>query len=173
MNLEALGNLGDFIGGIAVVVTILYLAHQVRQNVKSTHSATYQGIVSSMSSFSRELAFDEERADLFVTGLAHPEELTNSQQTRFSLLMTSYFRCFENIHFQYTAKAIPDDVWQGWEYRIASSLKGPGCIYWWEREQLAYSGRFRKFVNEEALLLKADPISMASELIPKKHETLE
>ena len=31
MDLDALGNLGDFIGGIAVIVTLVYLANQIRQ----------------------------------------------------------------------------------------------------------------------------------------------
>jgi len=168
MDLDALGNLGDFIGGIAVIVTILYLAHQVRQNVKSTHSASYQQIVSSMSAFSRDLAFEEERADLFMTGMQHPETLTESQRIRFTLLMTSYFRCLENIHFQHAAKAIPDDVWEGWEFRIASSLKSPGCLYWWEREQSAFSGRFREYINEEAVLAEVGPLTFASDLVPKE-----
>ena len=30
--LEELGNLGDFIGGVAVLVTLIYLSIQIRQN---------------------------------------------------------------------------------------------------------------------------------------------
>ena len=166
--LDALGNIGDFIGGIAVVVTLLYLAHQVRQNTKSTHSASYQAIVSSMSVFSRELAFEEERSDLFIKGLLRPDELTESEQIRFSLLMTSYFRSMENIHFQYQSHAIPDDVWEGWAHRIATSVQTPGCRAWWQKEERAYSGRFRKYINEEAMLVEKEPFSLGVNLTPNK-----
>ena len=30
--LEDLGNLGDFVGGVAVVITLIYLAIQIRHN---------------------------------------------------------------------------------------------------------------------------------------------
>ena len=40
MDLEALGNLGDFIGGLAVIVTFLYLAAQIRQNTESVRAAS-------------------------------------------------------------------------------------------------------------------------------------
>jgi hypothetical protein len=30
--LEDLGNLGDFLGGIGVIITLIYLATQIRQN---------------------------------------------------------------------------------------------------------------------------------------------
>lgn len=164
--LEDLGNAGDFIGGIAVVVTLLYLAYQVRQNTKSTHSASYQAIVSNMSAFSRELAFVGERSEIFRKGMMQPEELTISERTRFYLLMTSYFRSFENIHFQYQSKAIPDDVWEGWAYRIASSLKTPGCLIWWQQDQNVYSGRFRTYINEEAMHIEAKALSLTAEFVP-------
>ena len=40
--LEALGNIGDFLGGIGVVVTLLYLAAQIRQNTKMMRGAARQ-----------------------------------------------------------------------------------------------------------------------------------
>lgn len=158
--LDDLGNIGDFIGGIAVVVTLLYLAYQVGQNTKSTHSASYQSIVSSMTTFSRELAFESERSELFRKGMLQPDELTDSERTRFYLLMTSYFRSFENIHFQYSSKAIPEDVWEGWAHRIASSLKNPGCMLWWEKDQRVYSGRFRAYINDEVMPMDVEPFSL-------------
>ena len=35
MNLESLGNVGEFLGGLAVIVTLTYLAFQVRQGTKT------------------------------------------------------------------------------------------------------------------------------------------
>jgi hypothetical protein len=32
VNLDALGNIGDFLGGVGVIVTLIYLAARVRQN---------------------------------------------------------------------------------------------------------------------------------------------
>lgn len=39
MNLDALGNLGDFIGGVAVLATLIYLAFQIRQNTSSVQQS--------------------------------------------------------------------------------------------------------------------------------------
>ncbi len=40
--LEALGNIGDFLGGIGVVVTLLYLAAQIRQNTRMMRGTARQ-----------------------------------------------------------------------------------------------------------------------------------
>ena len=42
MNLLELGALGELIGGIAVILTLLYLAVQVRQNTISLKTSAYQ-----------------------------------------------------------------------------------------------------------------------------------
>ncbi len=40
MTLEDLGNIGDFAGGLGVVITFIYLAVQIRQNTRSTNANT-------------------------------------------------------------------------------------------------------------------------------------
>lgn len=44
MNLETLGNLGDFFGGIAVIATLIYLAVQIRANTQATQSENRAGV---------------------------------------------------------------------------------------------------------------------------------
>ena len=40
--LEALGNAGGFLGGIGVVVTLVYLATQIRQNTRVVRTSKFQ-----------------------------------------------------------------------------------------------------------------------------------
>ena len=42
MSLEALGNIGEFVGALAVVISLLYLAAQMRQNSPLVRASTYQ-----------------------------------------------------------------------------------------------------------------------------------
>lgn len=42
---DALGNIGDFIGGVGVVVSLVYLALQIRQNTMTTRVAAVQHIL--------------------------------------------------------------------------------------------------------------------------------
>lgn len=38
---ESLGNIGDFIGGIGVIITLIYLAYQIRQNTNSIRVSSF------------------------------------------------------------------------------------------------------------------------------------
>ena len=44
MNWEAIGAIGEIIGAIAVLLTIIYLADQIKQNTKAVKAATQQAI---------------------------------------------------------------------------------------------------------------------------------
>ncbi len=45
MDLETLGDLGDFVGGIGVLITLVYLAFQIRRNTATTRVQTVQQIL--------------------------------------------------------------------------------------------------------------------------------
>jgi hypothetical protein len=66
--LEALGNIGDFLGGVGVFATLSYLAVQIRNNTTSTRSASYQAAVSSVSDLSRAIGLARDVARLFSAG---------------------------------------------------------------------------------------------------------
>ena len=42
MTLANLANIGEFIGGIAVIVSLIYLALQIRHNTKTVRGSTLQ-----------------------------------------------------------------------------------------------------------------------------------
>ena len=45
MSLEDLGNLGEFVGAIGVVVSLVYLAYQIRQNTAAVRASTHQAMI--------------------------------------------------------------------------------------------------------------------------------
>ena len=52
MNWDAIGAVGEVSGAVAVVVTLIYLAGQLRQNTQALRSSTYEAINSSAFSWS-------------------------------------------------------------------------------------------------------------------------
>ena len=67
MTLEDLGNIGEFVGAIAVVMSLLYLAIQIRQNTKTVRTSTYQSVLESSHRVNEYLA-DPQRERLYRMG---------------------------------------------------------------------------------------------------------
>ncbi len=162
---ETLGNIGDFLGGIGVVVTLIYLAGQIRQNTRSSRTASYQAAVTSVSDLTREIGADPELARIIATGEGDLSTLTPNERLQFNSLALSVVRNFENIHYQYISGAIDDGTWSGWAARIKSSLAPAGAQEWWRGQAPAFSKSFQDFVAcdtdqelpENPLLVESPP----------------
>ena len=71
MNWEAIGAIGETIGAIAVVLTLVYLSIQIRQNTRSVRAATYQSVAEALADCSYKLVGhmqdeDSDRRLLFI-----------------------------------------------------------------------------------------------------------
>jgi hypothetical protein len=73
MDINTLAAWSDFIGGIAVVVSLLYLAGQIRQNSRRMQIATTVSLGESDLEFSKLMIDDPELGPIFREGLADPE----------------------------------------------------------------------------------------------------
>ena len=147
--IEALGNIGDFVGGFGVIITIIYLAIQIRSNTESNRNNAYQGVVQNISSWTTSVAMDPEITRIINIGAEDRSRLNRDECSQFDLLYTSLFRHYENIHYQYTSRAIGDESWIGWESRIRGTIEPPGIAEVWRDQRLAFSPRFRRFLEEE------------------------
>ena len=67
MSLEQLANLGEFLGGIAVIVSLVYLAVQVRRNTRATNLSAYQECVRASNDLAATIAQSGELARILVT----------------------------------------------------------------------------------------------------------
>jgi len=145
--LEALGNIGDFLGGLGVVITLLYLAAQIRQNTRSSRSASYQAIATAISQSTINLWMNPDTARIMQAGIADREALNPLEQTQFNGIMAGMVRGIENIHYQYLAGAIDRDLWTGWELRTRSIVTTPGALEWWTENKDTFSKDFQVLVD--------------------------
>ena len=62
VNWEAVSAIGQVLGALAVVVSLIYLAAQVRQNTRVVRAATFQSVVETSLTFSTAIGAEGERA---------------------------------------------------------------------------------------------------------------
>lgn len=96
VSLEQLGNLGEFIASIGVLLSLAYLAVQVRQNTRAldrSELTSRTSIETALSNrffdFRRDLYSDPELARIYFIGLTEPNQLAQTEWTRFQTLLQS------------------------------------------------------------------------------------
>src|SRR6478672_8466794 len=97
MSLADLASVGNIVGAVAVLVSLLYLGLQIRQNTRHAQAAIQQSRSSLLCEHSMRIA-DSPALDAFMRGLAGDTTLTPLEQARFIFVCRSIFFLSEN-HF--------------------------------------------------------------------------
>ena len=103
MSLQDLGSIGELIAAIATVVTLVYLAIQIRHNSRAldrsnefAQAGSIHDITLLFNELNWRLASDGELADIHTRALAG-EDLTPTESTRFVAFVNTYVATIENL----------------------------------------------------------------------------
>ena len=147
MTLADLGNLGEFVGAIGVVVSLLYLAVQIRQNTRSVRSSTHHASVVARNAVLLAFADPKAAPVMLKAGRAY-NDLTLEERFRFTMLMRAFFSFHEDVHLQFREGLIDRDYWDARARVVTESLAQPGVREWWTRNRHIYTDSFQRAIAE-------------------------
>jgi hypothetical protein len=107
---EDLANLGDFLSGVGVVVSLVYLAVQIRHNTKSVQSASYHQAAEQMWSYCFAMAESESLAEISARDRSG-EPLTTAEKMRLGAAMQGLLFGFENCLRLREQGLVDDEIW--------------------------------------------------------------
>lgn len=148
MDLQTLANLGEFLGGLGVIVSLLYLALQIRGSNASQRSETYARSLERMSSMQQLLARDHAFTKLYNEGLFDPKQLTITQRTQFTWVLTELFGTLEFMFFQVEQGSISRELWLRWHDTLKWWLTFPGVRAWWAGKPAPFTPTFSRCVEQ-------------------------
>jgi hypothetical protein len=149
MSLQDLANLGEFIGGIAVIVSLVYLAIQIRQNTQSLRAATFQTVADSISELVAPFATDSDLGRIFVAGLQADGSLSEDEERQFHFMLLGGLRRFENAYMQWRSGVLSDEQFEGFRNGMVRIIRSPGGQRWWPMWRDHFGKSFREFVSQE------------------------
>ncbi len=138
---------GEFIGGIAVVVSLIYLARQLRQNSKLLRASTASATSATNADFSSLVVQDSDVARIFREGMADRSSLSADDLQRFNMLLGMAFTGW-NQEYQFTADGvIGRSVWENRMLTMRRVLRLLGYRQWWTEWRDMYPEDFRNLVD--------------------------
>lgn len=127
MTIFELGALGELLGSIAVLITLVYLAVQIRQNTMSMQESrklalaqTYQMRSDALQMMLVNAADSENIGPIItrLTGLGYPEDisalehLSELERGRFRLWQIAQHTHWDNMYFQYQQGFIDEEYYR-------------------------------------------------------------
>lgn len=131
MDIQTLGNLGEFVGSIAVLATLVYLSIQTRQSNKVARQQSNSDILNRRQELQLLLTQDDNLNEIISKGLSQ-EELTSFEAQRFTSYFMTYLHHTQDAYLQYEAGLISKEFWESDLSTITPAFTQAGFRDWWE-----------------------------------------
>jgi hypothetical protein len=147
MDIVILAAWGEFLGGVAVVDSLVYLAGQIRQNSKLLRASTASVSGETNSRVSILTVQDPEVARIYWEGLADRGALSVEERRRFDPLV-SVFMGGVNQEYEFAQDGvIAPAIWEARMRGTRWMLRQPGMQNWWSEWRDVYGDDFAEFIE--------------------------
>ncbi|MBW2498907.1 MAG: hypothetical protein JRF61_16635 [Deltaproteobacteria bacterium] len=147
MDITTLAAWGEFLGGIAVVVSLVYLASQIRQNSRLLRTSTGSTSTSVANDNLTLIVQDPEVAKMYMAGMSDRSSLAEVDQYRFDVLMMMQIGGLQQ-EYQFAADGvIGPALWEMRKRVMRGFLQLPGVKEWWADMRHNFSEDFCEFLD--------------------------
>ncbi len=161
MDWTAVGALGEAIGAAGVILSLLYLASQVRQNTKFSRAATRQALSDGAQRLASDVVEIDDIARIMQDAM-DGKEVKPHERLRIQGRCLRDLRFWDNSYYQYTEGLLTADEWDGFRENLRLIFQFPYYTDYWEKLQVIFSVPFRREVN--SLLSGEQPLDLLEAL---------
>jgi hypothetical protein len=157
MNLNDLANLGQIIGALAVVISLFYVAHQIRQNTNAVRSATAQTVHEHFAKWYHLVAADDELSQIVAKGLRDYGSLSEKERVRFVATFMAFLSYSQNAFLKWREGLLAQPLWRGWELVIMNLVCAPGGKAFWKDRAYMFGDEFRRYIENDVMKKQPHP----------------
>jgi len=138
MNWDAIGAIAELVGAIAVVVTLFYLAMQVRHGKDATEANTRSLELQSYTAWQAanlELNVamsNPAQSEIIASGSYDSTSLTDESWLAFAMMYIGMFQMAQSTDYLYRSGAMDRELWEAEMNRVAGLLGFPGVRQLWD-----------------------------------------
>ncbi len=147
MDISTLAAWGEFLGGIAVVVSLIYLAGQIRQNSRLLQVSTTAAVGESEHAIISALLQDSELRRIWSVGWVEFESLSEAERAHFSVFLSLLFSVFYRNYYFAKDGTIRGAVWEGEKRATSFVLRQAWARHCWSELRFSFSDEFGDFVD--------------------------
>ena len=148
--LERWALIAEIAGGIAIVLSVVYLALQISDNNRLLRSQAHYNALS-LGQRPLELMLENENLSKVIFSCnSDPVSVDPADWERCSNYYCMQFNSWECFYYQYADGSIPPQLWRGADaYFKQEVLANSGFARFWSEGQIAFDEPFRSFVMAE------------------------
>jgi hypothetical protein len=162
VNWEAIGAVGEVVGALGVVITLAYLASQIRNQNRESRLSAVTELTTQWNGFLASFVEVPDLAEVWTKGIKDFSSLSESETVQFSSQCGRFMRLVSGLRDQHEQGRLDASAWEGIRRTLDDVTRYPGVKTWWPTRSHWYSDDFIAFVSP--YVRTAEPARMYKEL---------
>ncbi len=146
MTLEEIYYIGQTIAVIALVLSLVFVGVQIRQNTRATRAASHNEVSNSLNEINRMFAENADLTRIWIAGAESRQVLTAEERWRFDATMRAYMHVCETMFIQAGLGTGDKSIMRAEEDGIRTVLASRGGGEWWAENPYGFCAEFRAYV---------------------------
>lgn len=162
MNWDAIAAVAEVVGVIAVVVSVLYLAKQLKDSNDLSRTQTFREIMYGTAN-QNNVMFGPENAELVAKGFQSYKSLPPVEKLRFGHLMGNFFQFPEDSWNSANVQLLGSETMDNWAWYLGTQFfPYLGMREWWADYKSGYAPGFQAWIDNvlESTDVDSDPYGL-------------
>jgi hypothetical protein len=144
----------ELIGATAVLLGLIFVGLELRQNTAAVQASTLQGIVDMGNNYLIETSLDPEFIPLLNKAQAHPDQLDEVEALRIQRVLRSQWQRYQSAFQHWRNGTLSNSGWETYSIFICNGVRNVGSgsfqsvqAKFWEFERAALIDDFVSYVE--------------------------
>lgn len=131
MTIQDLGSLGEFVAALATIVTLIYLAIQIRQNTRSVRLAAESEASHQIAGWTAQVVNNQELGRIWDAAATDPDSLTDDEKRVYLWYVVELILLYESVFNLFREGLVSESSWMPKAKFILVLLRNSWLENWW------------------------------------------
>ncbi len=147
-NLEQIALIIEIIGGIVIIISLLFVGLQLKESAKATRSATAVTTVSELTSWYSNLGNSEQGSYVFWNFMTNPNSITPVERFQAIMNLHGILLTWQNSYYLVKEGTLDKRVQESLLEIINGVKNNPGFQVFWQSRKAIFLKEFQEYVEE-------------------------
>jgi len=155
LNLDTAHKLTEVLAALAVIVSLVFVGLEVRQNTTAVQSAAAQSVHENFATWYTSLQGDDALIEITTRGMRNYGSLNPTEKGQFIAVFMSFSSHTQNAYYKWQEGSLSPELWRAWELVSMNFFSTSGGKDFWAERSYMFADAFQVYISGD--LMKREP----------------
>lgn len=145
MNWDAIGAIGELLGAMGVLISLAYLAVQIRSNTMEVRNSTVHNLLDRSVENFNDVMFTD--LPFLMQKQLTGQVLSRDELAKINMLLRRNLQHFELVYLQFKYGHIDEEIMDAYREKILEHIRFPSFIRLWPQIKKQHTASFQSYIE--------------------------